>query len=148
LTEYRKILISIDEEWRRIAALDNFECEKCGECCRSPIPVSRYLEALLLLEHFGQLNEAKRNEILQRARLYKLEAKRRGYPKYPSSPLFGAEVVLSQVASDLRGIACPLLARFTRGVQSLVECTIALTMNAIFCGFISELANWNSERVS
>ena len=58
---YQKILNEIDAEWRRIAARDNFECEKCGKCCQSPIPVLRYLEALLLLEHFGQLNEAKRN---------------------------------------------------------------------------------------
>jgi len=109
MTEYRAILAEIDEEWRRIAARYNFGCKRCGDCCRGPVPVSRYIEALILLEHFRQLNKSKQSEILRRARLYKLEAKRRGYPTYPSMPLFGVQIFAGQVTSDLRGIACPLL---------------------------------------
>ena len=109
MSEYRNLLTEIDEEWRRIARQYDFTCERCGDCCRGPAPVSRYVEALLLLEHFDRLDESKQREILRKARLYKQAAKRRGHPKYPSTPLFGAKVVLSQVASDLRGIACPLL---------------------------------------
>ena len=109
MAEYKTILAEIDEEWRRLAKRDNFECGKCGACCKIPVPVSRYFEALLLREHFGQLNETKQSEILRRAHLYKQTAKRRGYARYPESPLFGAVLFLNQVASDLRGIACPLL---------------------------------------
>lgn len=109
MNAYQNILTEIDEEWRRIAARYNFECEKCGSCCKGPVPVSRHFEALLLLEHFGELSASKQSEILRRARLYKLEAKRRGYPKYPSMPLFGAQFLASQVVRNLSGIACPLL---------------------------------------
>lgn len=109
MTEYRAILIEIDKEWNRIAAHDAFDCKRCGDCCRGPVPVSRYIEALLLFEHFGQLNESKQSEILWRAHLYKQAAKRRGYPTYPSMPLFGVQIFAGQVTSDLRGIACPLL---------------------------------------
>jgi Fe-S-cluster containining protein len=109
MTEYRNILNEIDDEWHRLARRYNFSCERCGDCCRGPVPVSRYFEARLLGEHFDRLDQAKQRKILWKSRLYKREAKRRGYPTYPSMPLFGAEVVLRQAECDLRGIACPLL---------------------------------------
>ena len=109
MSEYQTILTKIDEEWHRLARRYNFDCGRCGACCKGPVPVSRHIEALLLREHFDRLDKSKQEEILRRARLYKLAAKRRGYPTYPSMPLFGWQFFASQVMSDLRGIACPLL---------------------------------------
>lgn len=66
------------------------------------MPVSRYFEALLLGEHFERLDDEKQREILRRARKYKLETKHRGYPKYLSMPLIGAEVVMRHYGTYYR----------------------------------------------